>query len=42
MSFLIRTLRLKVKPDDYAWLNAAAREVNDYADKKMSIALGCE
>lgn len=24
----IRTLRLKVQPDDYAWLNAAAREVN--------------
>ena len=24
----IRTLRLKVKPDAYSWLNAAAIEVN--------------
>jgi putative transposase len=24
----VRTLRLKVQPDDYAWLDAAAREVN--------------
>jgi hypothetical protein len=24
----VRTLRLKVKPEGYAWLNAAAIEVN--------------
>jgi hypothetical protein len=28
MPSLMRTLRLKVKPEAYAWLNAAAREVN--------------
>ena len=28
MSWVTRTLRLKVKPEAYAWLNEAAREVN--------------
>jgi hypothetical protein len=25
---VVRTIKLKVQPDDYAWLNAAAIEVN--------------